>query len=63
VYKESDIKWEGKRFSVIFNAHLKRFEVLKSCITHAEVQGWGQDEAAVIRCAQRLDKYAKPFPL
>ncbi len=59
-YTESDIKWEGKKFAVIYCRSRKRHEVLCNGITHSEVYGWGT-ESACIRTAERLERYAHRF--
>lgn len=55
--RELDIKWEGKKFFVIYSRERKRFEVCKNGVTAAEVYGHGE-ELACIRTARKLDRYA-----
>jgi len=55
--REKDIKWEGKQFFVIYSPERKRYEVCRNGVTCADVYGHGE-EAACIRTAQKLDRYA-----
>ena len=56
-FKESDIKYEGKNFFVLWNGKLKRFDLCKRLITHAYVVGHGANMEAAIRTAKRLELY------
>lgn len=56
-YTEENIKYEGKNFFVIWDVKKHRFEVLKRHVTHATVEGWGDNLEQVVRTAKRLERY------
>jgi hypothetical protein len=56
-YTESDIKYEGKCFFVIWHKARQRFEVCKKGVTHALVVGWNVNLAPCVSTAERLETY------